>query len=477
MSKEKVDKPSVALFLEKGARAKVFIACVLLMFYITSSQAGLIILQTPMLTAMNMMEQFVIVAVAGTLGLSIMTPIGGKIGDIIGRKNTILIFGIIAFIGTSLVAVFQSVFAAYIGLRFVVALAQGALISVPYIVVGQIFPKEEAPKKMGVLASAIAIGSFTGSWLPGIFADMNLTFVAIVYPLMFLLIALLLVAGNLPNVIPENKAKIDLIGVFLLIIVLVSLVLSLNYGAVIGWTNVKIIAGLITFVISLIAFIKFESGLEKNNKSPLITISLFKNLEYSILLIVGFSSIYYQTMMLNYGAYASINILGSSIGEAGRLALPRTVITMILPVFTGVWVAKNLKNSWKAIAISTGLVAVALLPIAKIDNKMSIIVLYVVFAITGIAESFRGVSITPAAQRLLQPEFLATGTALLNFINTLASVFAAAISGSLLGYAKENQVLGIRLIFISAIIVAVVGFLLTVLYIRPKQMKRIKEQE
>lgn len=469
-------KSSVIHFLENKERKNVFIACVLLMFYITSSQAGLIILQTPMLTKMNMISQFSIVAISGTIGLSIMTPIGGKIGDIVGRKTTILFFGTLALIGTVGIGVFQNSFKIYLILRIAIAVAQGALISIPYIIVGQIFEIGDVPKKMGILASSVAIGSFSGSWLPGILADINLNFVAIVYPLVFLLLSMFLVMGYLPNMKSEKKEKIDFIGVILLISTLVSLVLFLNYGGVLGWTNIRIIACLVIFLISFIAFIKIESKLEKENKSPLIPISLFKNIEYSVCLIIGFTAVYYQAIMLNYGSFAAIEILGSTIGQAGKLTLPRTIITMILPMVTGAWVGKNISRSWKPIAISTGLVAIALLPLVYISSSMSIMVLYITFAVTGIAESFRGVAITPTAQSLLKPEVLATGTAMLNFGNTLASVFAASVGVSLLGYAKGNIVLGIKLVFLSAIVVALIGFLLAIFYIRPRQVSKSKEE-
>lgn len=476
MSKKDIDKSSVALYLEPKDRNKVFYACLLFLFYLTSIQSGLTILQTPMLTKMNMIEQFSIVTIAGTIGTAIMTPIGGKIGDIIGRKNTILIFGTIALIANVLLSIMNS-FNIYISLRFLIALALGAIVSVPYILVGQIYPREESPKRMGLLASSIALGSFSGAMIAGFLDDKGLTMIAILYPIAFLLIALFLIVSSLPNIIPKVKAKLDIIGMILLTIFLISLVLTLNYGTILGWTNTKILGGLALCIISLILFVTVENKMEKGGKNPLISLSLFKNIEYSILLIIGFSAYYYQTMMFNYGALGAINIMGTSAGLAGFLTFPRTIVTLILPVIVGAWVGKKLTNSWKAIAIATGVVAIALLPILKIDSKMSVIVMIASFTVTGIADSFRGVSITPAAQALLKPENLATGTALLNFINTLASVFAAAIGGSLMGYSGGNNELGIKLVFLSAIIVALIGFLLTIFYIRPRQINRSKDME
>ncbi len=52
---------------------------------------------------------------------------------------------------------------------------------------------------------------------------------------------------------------------------------------------------------------------------------------------------------------------------------------------------------------------------------------FVALAVTGIAESFRAVSITPTAQAMLAPEDMGIGTSLVNFANSLSGTIAVAV--------------------------------------------------
>ena len=90
--------------------------------------------------------------------------------------------------------------------------------------------------------------------------------------------------------------------------------------------------------------------------------------------------------------------------------MPRTIVTIILPTIAGAWVGKKAGNSWKAMIIGTGLVSIPMVLMAFTRPGTSIMIYFVALAITGIAESFRSVSITPAAQATLNPKDMGVGT-------------------------------------------------------------------
>ena len=108
------------------------------------------------------------------------------------------------------------------------------------------------------------------------------------------------------------------------------------------------------------------------------------------------------------------------------------------------------------------------------QSKRFVIVYFVALAITGIAESFRGVSITPAAQACLKPEDIGVGTALVNFANSLASSLAAALYGAIYGgftAADATNVdfiqKGVNAVFLTAGGITLVGVLLVLFWVRP----------
>ena len=246
---------------------------------------------------------------------------------------------------------------------------------------------------MGMLAAAISVGGFGGSIIAGILTDMGMLEAAIIMPAIPLIIGIILIWLNMPNVKKEGKVVIDWAGIACLVIALCGILLALNFGASIGWADPRIIAGFIIGIVALVALVKVEG----KSAEPLIPLKLFKNSLYTTLLIVGFICYFYQTAMNTYASIGAINVMGTSTAMAGSLQLPRTVLVMILPTIVGVWVGKKAGNAWKAMAIATALVAIPMICMGFTTPGMSIAVYFVALAVTGIAESFRAVSITPSA--------------------------------------------------------------------------------
>lgn len=143
---------------------------------------------------------------------------------------------------------------------------------------------------------------------------------------------------------------------------------------------------------------------------------LFKNTQYTVLLIIGFICYFYQTAMNVYAPIGAMKVMGTSI-----------------------------------------------------------IIYFVALTITGIAESYRSVSITPSTQATLQPEDMGVGTSLVNFVNSLANTIAAAVFGVAydLNTASDptnvsNIQNGVNAVFWLAAIVSAIGFLLVIFVVRPK---------
>ena len=102
--------------------------------------------------------------------------------------------------------------------------------------------------------------------------------------------------------------------------------------------------------------------------------------------------------------------------------------------------------------------------------------------ITGIAESYRSVSITPSAQATLQPADMGVGTSLVNFVNSLANTIAATVFGvayNLSTSADPTNVAniqnGVNSVFRLAAIVAVIGLVLVIFVVRPKMTAKKAE--
>lgn len=470
MANERQTQSQVAIPLPKAKKNAVQIGCICMILSVAMYGLVFATLTAPILESVNAMGYVSLFSVFAGLGLSIMTPIGGKLGDLIGRRNIVVIPGIICAVCGIAFAFVRSLVLLMI-LRLLIGFAQGAFTAAPYIIAELINEKKDVPKAMGMLAAAIAVGGFGGSIIAGILTDMGLLNVAILMPAVPLLLGIVLIGMNLPNQKKEGKVTIDVPGIVALVVALCGILLALNFGSTIGWSNPAIIAGFVIGIIALIVLVKIE---EKANE-PLIPLKLFKNTQYTVLLIIGFICYFYQTAMNVYAPIGAMKVMGTSTSVAGALQMPRTIITIFLPMIAGVWVGKKAANAWKAMVIGTVLAALPMAMMGFTAPGTSIIIYFVALTITGIAESYRSVSITPSAQATLQPEDMGVGTSLVNFVNSLANTIAAAVFGVAydLNTASDptnvsNIQNGVNAVFWLAAIVSAIGFLLVIFVVRPK---------
>ena len=466
MNTEKEKVMNVAIPLSNTKRRLVTLGCICLMLSIACFGLSLAVIQGPILEEMNAMSYFSTLTIFASLGLAILTPIGGKLGDLFGRRNIIIISGIVAAICGIGMGVVTSI-VPFMALRLILGAAQGAFTAAPYILIREINEPQDVPKKMGLLSSSIAIGGFVGSIVAGILTDAGYLKVGIMFPVIPLIIGVLLIAFNLPNKKREEKAEIDYPGVILLALFLSALLLSLNYGPKIGWTNPIIILGFIATVILGALLYKVEN----KAKEAIIPMHLFANKRYRTLLVVGVIAYFYQEAMNMYAPLSIQKVLGKSTTVSGSVQFPRTILIMVLPIIVGVWVSKKAKNAKVAMILANGLVALSFLVLGFSNSNTPIMVYFIALALTGVAESFRAVSITPTAQSTLDPSELGIGTSLLTFINSLSPLFAAAIDGIIFDVNKNNIQTGINGVFFFTAALALIGVLITVFKVKIEKNK------
>ncbi len=66
---------------------------------------------------------------------------------------------------------------------------------------------------------------------------MGLLKVAILMPAVPLILGVVLIGLNMPNVKREGKVSIDIPGIIALVVALAGILLALNFGSSIGWGN------------------------------------------------------------------------------------------------------------------------------------------------------------------------------------------------------------------------------------------------
>ncbi|WP_034550945.1 MDR family MFS transporter [Carnobacterium funditum] len=208
---------------------------------------------------------------------AIMTPIYGKLSDMIGRKP-ILIIGLIIFvIGSSLCGLSQSM-TQLIFFRAIQGIGAGAIMPVTSTIIADIYPLEKRAKIMGFNGAAWGVAGIIGPLLGGFIVD-YLSWHWIFYINVPIGIAtIILVSMFLHEDFSYERKAIDYLGSLTLT---GTLLFSLYGIQVIGDKGTIEWSLLSWFVLAIMCFIAFIFA-EKRAADPILPLSLFNNRTFVI---------------------------------------------------------------------------------------------------------------------------------------------------------------------------------------------------
>lgn len=268
-----------------------------------------------------------------TLAYAASIPVMGKLADKFGRKyiylTSIFLFGI-GSLFCGLAQNFES-FTVLLIARAVQAIGGGGILPVATAEFGTTFPVEKRGMALGLVGGVYGIanifGASAGSAILDLFGTSNWQFIFYInIPItIFILIAGLAV---LPNTKEENVKRIDVSGIFILTIMVLSLLYGLknidffDFKATMLSTDVY--PFLIIFIISLPIFILIE----KKAQDAVLNLSYFKNSRIVITLILSFITGVVIMGMIFVPQFAE-NALKVSSGKGGYFVI-------ILGVFAGI---------------------------------------------------------------------------------------------------------------------------------------------
>lgn len=455
--------------LSKGKKALVSFGAIMLTVAVACYGLALMTLVPPILQRLDGMAFAGLVGLCISLGITLLSPIGGKLGDIFGRKAVVVVAGLINLICGVGIAYASNVLVLLI-CCFGVGFSQGAYVSAPYIIMGLINERKNVPKAMGYLTMALSIGGTGGAILAGILTDMGMLNAAILFPAIPLIVGVILIGLFYPNDKSGKKVAIDFKGIALMAVAMPAITLSLSGPTTLGWSLLVSAIVLVVGIVFAYILLKHESSIDQ----PIIPIKLFKERDYLLFLLVGAICYFGRGAVDNYAPLGAQEVIKTSVALSGSLQLPKTVLTMILPAICGAWMAKKKDRMWKAMFIATALFAIPLLAMGfTVQAGWYIWVYFIVITISGIAESFRGISFTPAAQSVLKPEDMGIGTSMINFANSLSASIAAAVYSAIYGMCTASGITadtvqkGVNGVFLTAGIVTVVGVVIVLTKVRP----------
>ncbi|ROQ38692.1 EmrB/QacA subfamily drug resistance transporter [Frondihabitans sp. PhB188] len=280
------------------------------------------------------------VITAYLLSASVLTPILGRLGDMLGKRRILIVVMSLLLIGTLVAALATS-----LGVLIVARILQGAAGAVLPLSIGIVrdeFPKERVSTMIGLLSGIFGIGAGIGIVAAGpIVQHLNYHFLFWL-PLILVVIALAGIIFGMPESPIRKPGRLDLVGTVILTVSLVSLLLAVSEGETWGWGDFKTIGLLAVGALAMVAFVLVELRVAE----PLIDVRLFKIrgvwTAHAVALVFGFAM--YGTFvlvptLLQLPAFTGYGF-GKDASQSGLFLLPTVLMMIVVSPISGALVRR-----------------------------------------------------------------------------------------------------------------------------------------
>ncbi|CAN5346116.1 MDR family MFS transporter [soil metagenome] len=376
---------------------------------------------------LNGVDHMLWVTTAYILASTIMLPVYGKLGDLIGRKG-LFIAAISLFIAGSIVGGLSQDMTWLITGRAIQGLGGGGLMILSQAIIADVVPARERGKYMGIMGGVFALSSVAGPLLGGWFTEgvgwrwafwMNI-------PLGLLAIISAVAFLHLPKG-TQAKPRLDFAGMGLLALASTGLVLTTTWGgSTYAWDSVQIIALIAGTVVAAVAFVMVE----RRATEPIMPLHLFKDRNFNLTTIAGliigiamFGALAYLPTYLQM-------VTGANATQAGLLMIPLMAGLLVTSIGSGQLVSRT--GRYKALPIiGTFITAVSLLLLSTMTPSLPVWVLCAYLAVMGIGLGMCMQILILIVQNSFPLREVGTATASNNYFRQIGASLGSAIVGSL----------------------------------------------
>lgn len=266
-----------------------------------------------------------------------MVP-AGRIGDIFGRRRTLLT-GIALFGVASVLCAIAPSAGTVIAFRALQGLGAALIFPVSVSVLTNAFPPQRSSHAIGLAYGIAGLGNAAGPLIGGLLTETlgwrSIFWLNVPLTVISLLIGAVSIGESRDNTVPR---RIDMTGLALIVVGVGLFTLTFDRAPTWGWLSPATIVAFITSILLLTAFV----AVERSVRWPLVDITLARNPKFSVLVVAGTAAniayvvaIFLSTMNLQQvrglaPLTAGLAFLGPSVGAAlggvlsGRLASRRS---------------------------------------------------------------------------------------------------------------------------------------------------------
>jgi EmrB/QacA subfamily drug resistance transporter len=368
-----------------------------------------------------------------------VVPIAGKLADLLGRR-VVYVTGLIIFMGASALCGIADTMTELIIYRGLQGIGGGVMMPMAMIVIGDLFTGKERAKFQGVFGGIYGLASVIGPQIGGWIVDTwNWKWVFYIN-LPVGIIATIFIALGLRGKRQTGPINFDLLGMFTMIVGVVSLLLALSLGGKdYAWDSWQIIGMFLLAIVALISFVIIET----KAKEPILPMYLFKNKTFTLLNLIGFFMAIGMFGAITFVPFFMQGIVGVSATESGTIMTPMMIAMIITSVIGGQLVYKvGIKPQ-----IITGMLIMGggffLLTTMDIDTGKLAATSYM--AIIGIGMGLVMPILTLALQESFSKEELGIVTSSSQFFRSIGGTFGITILGAVMN-SKSGTLLTDKLV-------------------------------
>ncbi len=279
------------------------------------------------LDASDVSQQWIINAYLLTMGT--FAIVGGRAGDLLGRRRVFLA-GVVIFITGSMLSGLAPSTGVLIAARALQGF--GAAIMTPgnVAMVTDAFAGRSLGKPMGVLTGVGSIGVSVGALVGGLLITLGGWRLIFFINVPFSVLVLAIVVRYVPERRLEHPPGLDLPGLFTLAVGLTALTLGLMQAPTLGWDSVATIGLLVAGVVMVVAWLRIE----RREPEPLVDPAIIRGPMLGAN-VVAFCVPFVLTGLTVLLAIYLQTVLGYSALATGALMLPMTIPLCVGSLLSG----------------------------------------------------------------------------------------------------------------------------------------------
>jgi len=266
-----------------------------------------------------------------TLASTVTTPIYGRLSDVHGRKP-VLMFGVVLFSLASVAAGFSRSMPELVAWRVVQGIGGGALMSMAFAVIADIFPPRERSTYQGLSGIVWGASSVVGPVVGGLITDLLGWRWVFFVNVPIAVAALVVLQRFLPRGERRPGAPVDLLGALLLTVGMLGSMLASSWLGAPGAGERAAASG----VVGIVALVLFAAW-QGRSPAPVLPPQLFREPTVAIANLAGFLvgvGLFGATIYLPLYVQA---VLGLSAAASGFALTPLLMGMILSGSVAGVW--------------------------------------------------------------------------------------------------------------------------------------------